>query len=168
MFKFLAILMMCLSMLFAGCGDDKKAAEAPKQQPKQGQKQVQQQNVPHRKGMVGISNKDIKDVQISFSDKVRNDVTGNWRLATTGASGNFTNYAKSYYDKYFKDDKEVHVVVIFGNDQTAIMNVAGNQMFLSYYKHVKGEEHDAKAIPSGKEQGEFIVYLDNGDIDKIK
>ena len=164
MYKLLAVFLMCLSMVILGCGEDKKPAEAPKQPPKQ----VQKQDIPHRKGMVGISDKDIKDVKISFSNKVRNDVTGNWRIATTGASGNFTNYAKSYADTYFKSDKEVHVVIIFGNEQTAILNKMGNQLFLTYYNHVKGEEHDAKVIPSGKKQNEFIIYLDNGDIEKIK
>ena len=49
-------------------------------------KEPETQEVPHRDGMYGISDKSCHDIDATFSrDKVRNDVTGKWRVSAISA-----------------------------------------------------------------------------------
>lgn len=125
----------------------------------------------HRKGkgIVGISNKDIYDIDGSFqANKVRNDVTGNWRISTIAASVKMQKYALNYYKAKFRDDKEIHGIVNFNYNTTTKISVMGNMLDVTVHEYVKGEEHDANLLFSGMVLEEYYVYLDNGDIEKTK
>lgn len=39
-------------------------------------------------------------------------------------------------------------------------------LFVTEYSYVDGEEHDAKLLYSGTPLKSYIVYVDNGDIEK--
>ena len=69
-----------------------------------------EESVPHRTGdeIVGVSDKNISDLDVTFTDTVRDDTTGNWRLAMASTSEDFLSYAASYYENYFKSDDETH------------------------------------------------------------
>ena len=41
-------------------------------------------------------------------------------------------------------------------------------IFLSLYDYVDGEEHDANLMFSGTPLIDYIIYTDNGDIEKIE
>lgn len=45
-------------------------------------------------------------------------------------------------------------------------NVSG-LLYVSVYEYTKGEEHDAKAMFGGTHLVDYIVYTDNGDIEKV-
>lgn len=123
-------------------------------------------NVTHRNNMYGISNKPIDDIKISVG-KVRNDKTGNWRIATIAENINIEEYAKSYYEKYFKNDNELHGIVNFNYNTTTQISVIGDRLDIRIYEYVDKEEHDANLLYTGTPLGEFWVYLDNGDIEKV-
>lgn len=123
---------------------------------------------PTREGVKEKSNLDVKDLDILFSDNIRNDVTGNLRLATFSESVDFKKYVLSYCKEYFKNEKEVHMIVNFTNKVTIKINDVGDRYSVSTFEHVKGEEHDAKTIPSGMKLGECNVYKDNGDIEVVE
>lgn len=130
----------------------------------------QESIVPHREGeeIVGISDKTLDDVNILFDDSVRNDVTGNWRLARIAENNfNFAEYAVDYYNKYFKADNEVHAIVNFTTNTTTRINANSTMLFVSVYEYVPKEEHDAKILFGGQKLSDYIVYLDNGDIEKV-
>lgn len=124
--------------------------------------------VPHRSGeeIVGISDKDISEIRMNFVGKVRNDVTEKWRYSTTSEDIDIEKYALSYYEEYFENDNEIHGIVNFTRKTTARLNVYNNMIFLSLYEHVDGEEHDAKIMFSGTPLADYIIYMDNGDIEK--
>lgn len=125
----------------------------------------------HRKGkdIVGISNKGIYDIDGTFqANKVRNDETGNWRISTIAASVKMQKYALSYYKAKFRDDKEIHGIVNFNYNTTTKISVMGNMLDVTVHEYVKGEEHDANLLFNGMLLEEYHVYLDNGDIEKIK
>lgn len=126
-------------------------------------------DVPHRTGkeIVGISDKNIADISLNFAGDVRNDVTGNWRYATTSENIDFEEYALSYYKEHFAADNEIHAIINFTRKTTARMNCAGDMIFLSFFDYVDGEEHDAKQLFSGTPLADFIIYIDNGDIEKV-
>lgn len=123
----------------------------------------------YRKGMYGVSEKDVKDTNIYFGvTKVKNDTTDKWKISTISENIDILDYALSYYKEYFKDNTEVHVIVNFATSTTTKITVAGNQLDVSVFDYVDKEEHDAKILFSGNLLKEYSVYLDNGDIEEIK
>lgn len=124
----------------------------------------------HRTGeeIIGISEKDIADVDVLFYDSVINDVTGNWRVAVVSSNIDILDYALSYYKTYFKDDSEIHGVVNLALNTTTKISYSGGILFISQYDYVDGEEHDAKIMFSGTYLGQDWVYTDNGDIEKVE
>lgn len=128
------------------------------------------EDVPkHRDGMVGISNKSLEEdsVDVTFSNSVLNDVTGNWRLARIAATIDITEYAVDYYNTYFENDDEVHVIVNFSTNTTTFITYMFGQLSVTIHEYVDDEEHDASVLGSGMVLGEYFVYLDNGDIENL-
>ena len=125
--------------------------------------------VPHRQGMYGVSDVDIDSIEVSFSvSNVNNDVTGNWRISTISADVDIEKYALSYYKKYFKSDSEIHGIVNYADETTTKISCMMSYLLdVSIYKHIDGEEQDAKALFSGELLEEYFVYLDNGNIESI-
>lgn len=126
----------------------------------------------HRIGenIIGISDKDVFDIgePSKFSrDKVRNDVTGKWRISTIAENIDIKDYALSYYKKYFHNDSEIHAIVNFNNNTTTSITYLSGLLFVDTYDYVKGEEHDANILFSGTHLSQVVIYTDNGDIEKI-
>ena len=126
--------------------------------------------VPHRTDIdiVGVSDKDISDIDINYFGDVRNDVTGNWRYSMTADNIDIENYALSYYKAYFKSDAEIHGIVNFTRKTTSSIRVNGGILFLDIYDYVDGEEKDAKLMFSGTLLKSYMIYTDNGDIQQIQ
>ena len=128
--------------------------------------------VPHRTGdyFEGVSDESFESdgINIIYSDYVRNDVTGNWRIAKLASNINIADYALDYYKTYFKDENEIHAIVNFTTGTTTKVSV--NKTFgvidLTVHEYVDKEEHDAKELFGGKVLVSYNVYLDNGDIER--
>jgi uncharacterized lipoprotein YehR (DUF1307 family) len=187
--KFLTIILVALCVIgVSGCGNKENSTNEPekattsgitsavKSSTSEAAKSAETSAVEsaaiaeHRTGdkIVGVSNKDISDVDITFDDNVRNDTTGKWRLAETADNIDLCKYALSYYKKYFKSDDEVHCFINFTNNTTAVMTVMPDYAIqIVFHDYVDKEEHDASILGSGTELGTYFVYLDNGDIEKI-
>lgn len=132
-------------------------------------KEPETQEVPHRDGMYGISDKSCHDIDATFSrDKVRNDVTGKWRVSAISADVQMVEYAKDYYQWKFTNNDEIHCIVNFYNNTTTKIQYLSGNLFVTVHECVKGEEHDANLMFSGTVLQDFIVYLDNGDIEQIQ
>lgn len=125
--------------------------------------------VEHRVGetIIGISDKDIAELSPIFHSSVRNDVTGNWRLAMIAENVDIEEYVLSYYQNYFKDDTEIHAIINMTRKITTNIACYGNMLFVTHYEYVDGEEHDADKLFSGLCLDQLIVYTDNGDIEEI-
>lgn len=113
--------------------------------------------------------KNIDDTEAHFSvSKVRNDVTGNWRISTIAESIDIQEYVVSYYYKYFTSDTEIHAIVNFTYNTTTKISVMGNSLDVCIYDYVDGEEHDAKLLFGGTLLKEYLVDIDNGNIEEIQ
>lgn len=125
-------------------------------------------SIPKREGTIGTSNKIIPE-KLSIKN-VRNDVTGNWRITTIANSSlsDIENYAFDYYHKYFKNNDEIHAIVNFSTRTTNKLNMFGNLIYVTIYEYQENEEHDAKELFGGDVLAMYIVYADNGDVEKIK
>lgn len=121
-----------------------------------------------RENIIGTSNKDFKNISTSKPTKVRNDVTCNWKLSTIATTDNILEYAKNYYDNNFTSDDEIHAIVNFTLNTTAcVSSLFDNIINVTIHEYVDKEEHDANKLFSGMVLGDYWIYLDNGDIEKI-
>lgn len=128
------------------------------------------ENVPHREGMFGISDKDIFDIggpSVFARNDVRNDVTGKWKVSTINKNFDIPYYALSYYNKYIHNDNEIHAIVNFNDNTTTCISCQSGNLYVTVHKYVKGEEHNAKIMFSGAVIKDYIIYTDNGDIELI-
>lgn len=127
------------------------------------------EEVPHRDGMYGISDKKVKNIDGTFArNKVRNDVTGNWRVSTIYADVQIVDYVMDYYKWKFYSDKEIHCIVNFYNNTTTEITCYDNNLYVTVFDYVQGEEYDANIMFSGTVLENYIVYKDNGDIEELR
>lgn len=113
--------------------------------------------------------KDIDTLNMfSYNGSVRNDVTGNWKYAVFADAGkNVAEYAVSYYDKYMSgSDTEIHAVINFSDMTTTkiVQAIAPDELALTVYNYVDGEEHDAKLMFSGNVIAYYTVNKETGEI----
>ena len=106
---------------------------------------------------------------ITFTvSKVRNDVTGNWRISCIAENIDMSEHALDYYKQYFTDDSEIHFIVNFNNNTTTkIMNMSG-LLDVTVQDYVSKEEHDANVLGSGTLLAEYFVDKETGEIEKIQ
>lgn len=110
----------------------------------------------------------IEDCDITFFGDYQNDVTGNWKRATTSAIFDPQDYALSYYDTYFGSNDETHFIVNFTMNTTTRISNIGGVLDVSIYDYVDGEEHDADKACSGTLLNEYNVDIGTGEITKIQ
>lgn len=159
--------------MFQGGTDDLTDTETDEKGKEPEQTKMREQTektAEHRTGdnIVGISSKDIAEIHTTNYDTVRNDVTEKWKCVVL-AENNFdiTEYALSCYNNFFDSDETILAVINLTTKTSAnISKVAGN-LYVSEYEYVDGEEHDAKIMFSGMHLVDYVVYIDNGDIEKV-
>lgn len=131
--------------------------------------QEEQPNTIKRENLIGKSNKTFANIEKSKPTTVINDKTGNLRLMRVATNENFLEYASNYSKKNFTNNKEIHAIVNFTlNTTTRVSKLYDNALSVSVHEYIKKEEHDANKLFGGMVLGEYIVYLDNGDIEEIK
>jgi len=110
----------------------------------------------------------IDGVDVIFSDNVKNDATGNARLAKVTGEKSVEEYVLDYYKMYFKSDQEVHAIVNYTLNTTACVTSAGDKINVRIYEHIDGEEQDAKKLFTGEKYAEYNVDKETGAIDKVE
>lgn len=91
-----------------------------------------------------------------------------WRVSAIAEPILIEEYALSYYENYFSDDNEVHVIVNFTYNTSTTITCLGSILDVTIHEYVDKEEHDAKKMSSGMVLSEYYIYLDNGDIEQIQ
>lgn len=111
---------------------------------------------------------EIDGIDFSFSDSVRNDVTGNWRISLISDSATPEEYALDYYNALFSSDDEIHAIVNFSLNTTTKLSVLyAGVLDVTVYEYVDGEEHDAKELFSGNLLDEYWIHTDTGEVEKF-
>lgn len=122
-----------------------------------------------RENIIGTSNKDFAKLSDSKPTSVINDKTGNWKLSRVSSSENVIEYVLSYYKNNFTNSNEIHFIVNFTlKTTTRVSRMLDNVLVVNIYEHVDKEELDANKLCTGMKLGEYWIYIDNGDIEKIK
>lgn len=101
-------------------------------------------------------------LEFNFQPSVRNDVTGNWRLATTSDSIVPTDCAVEYYEAMFSSDNEIHGIWNATLGTMTQISAGSGMLFVDTYEYVKGEEHDAKLMFSGTKLSSEVYDLSTG------
>lgn len=152
--------------------DIKSNQEVNKKNKEKGEEKVEEKveetNNIKRENSIGTSNKKFKDITAAKPMKVRNDVTGNWRVTTITTNENILEYAKDYYENNFVNDNEIHMIVNFTLNTTTSISRVFDMISVTVKERIEKEEHDAKLLGSGKVLSEYFIYLDNGDIEKVE
>lgn len=112
---------------------------------------------------------DIAGETFQFSDSVRNDVTGNWRLSLIASSKDATEYAINYYNTLFGSDDEIHAIINFSNNTTSKISVLYSGMLdVTIHEYTDNEEHDAKQLFGGTLLNEYWVNTETGEVELIQ
>lgn len=110
----------------------------------------------------------IDGVDVIFSDNMKNDATGNARLAKVTGEKSVEEYVLDYYKMYFKSDQEVHAIVNYTLNTTACVTSAGDKINVRIYEHIDGEEQDAKKLFTGEKYAEYNIDKETGTVEKIE
>lgn len=116
-------------------------------------------NAAVKSGTYELSN----GMTLYFSDSVRNDTTGNWRITTMADPSAIGDYAVEYYEKLFSNDDEIHAIVNFTLKTTTKITKQGDSLDVTVYEYVSKEEHDAKLLFSGTKLSENAVKLSSDE-----
>lgn len=81
---------------------------------------------------------DLDEMSIIYSDSVRDDKTGNWRLAKVTGAKSAEEYALDYYNEFFTEDSELHAIVNYDLNTTACLTVISGNINVRIYEHVDG------------------------------
>lgn len=122
--------------------------------------------VAHRETSIGVSDKNIEDLNGTFYDSVRNDVTGGWKCLVIASDINITEYALSAYNQYY-NGASLLVIENLTSKECAVITDLGDTLDVSIHEYIDGEEHDANLMASGALISQYWVYTDNGDIENI-
>lgn len=106
-----------------------------------------------------------KRVSMSFDSTVRNDKTGNYRLAKYASKSEpIQKIAAEYYKAYFEADSEIHYVINFSLNTTAcVKKISDDKLDVCVYEYVDNEEHDAALIGGGMFYKEYFVTISTGE-----
>ena len=165
----IVIIVLCIIGIIASPSDDKKDDGNPKQPEQQNTEATEQASATTEpKTKEKDEPAEIDGVDIIFSDTVRNDKTGNWRLAKVTGDKSAEEYAVDYYKQYFKSDNEVHAVVNFTLNTTACITCVGDTLNVRIYEHIKDEEQYAENLFTGTKYAEYNVDKNTGDVEKVE
>ena len=114
--------------------------------------------------LVGCGSNGSKVDGIDFDVRsVRNDATGNWRIALIAENVEVKNIACNYYKACFKNDSEIHFIVNFSSNTTSSIAVMSDTLHVTVREYVSGEEHDAKLLGGGAVLGEYYLDKSTGE-----
>lgn len=107
----------------------------------------------------------IDGIDFSFTDHVRNDTTGNWKISLIADStADAFQYCTDYYKEMFSSDNEVHAIVNFSLNTTSKISVLSDGVLdVCVYDYVKGEEHYAEKLFGGELLKEDFISVETGE-----
>lgn len=117
-----------------------------------------------KSGTYSLSN----GVELHFSNSVRNDVTGKWRISATASSAPPMNYAFEYYKTMFSSDEEIHAIWNATLGTTTRILCTNGLLFVDTLEYVDGEEHDANLLFSGMLLDSQIFNASTGEAETIE
>ena len=88
-----------------------KSSEEAKADTKDTKEQLTEEQSSTTNNTIKDGSYDLDDINVFFSDSVRDDVTKNWRLSKVSTEKDIAEYALNYYNTFFSSDNEIHAIV---------------------------------------------------------
>lgn len=111
----------------------------------------------------------IDGIDFVFTDNVRNDATGNWKISLVSDNKTAEDYAIDYYTKMFKSNDEIHAIVNFNLKTTAKLSMLTDELLeVTTYEYVKGEEHDADKLFTGMLLTDITININTGEVEQLQ
>ena len=112
----------------------------------------------------------LKDKEsLEWFGDVRNDKTGNWRLAQYSSADSLETFAADYYHAFFESDDEIHAVINRSLNVTGRVSVImDDTLDITLFDYVDKEEHDADMLFTGTLLKEYWVTISTGEIEEIQ
>jgi len=168
--KYIAILIAALMMFsMVGCGGSDTSTEVASDETVEETTETADSEEPanDKAALQDAFEESVGNGLVTFESDVRNDATGNWRLAKYASSENIVDHLKEYYEAYFESDDEIHFVINFTLGTTTVIRSSGESLTVSVHEYYDGEEHDAKVMPGGAVLQEYVYYLDTGELEEL-
>lgn len=144
-----------------------KSSEEAKADTKDTKEQLTEEQSSTTNNTIKDGSYDLDDINVFFSDSVRDDVTKNWRLSKVSTEKDIAEYALNYYNTFFSSDNEIHAIVNFSNKTTnRITKILPNKIQVTTFQHIKNEEHSAKELFGGKILIDRIINTETGEIEE--
>ena len=143
-----------------------KSSEESKADTKDTKEQLTEEQSTTTNNTIKDGSYDLGDINVFFSDSVRDDVTKNWRLSKVSTEKDIAEYALNYYNTFFSSDNEIHAIVNFSNKTTnRITKILSNKIQVTTFQYIKNEEHSAKELFGGKILIDRIINTETGEIE---
>jgi len=144
-----------------------KSSEESKADTKDTKEQLTEEQSTTTNNTIKDGSYDLGDINVFFSDSVRDDVTKNWRLSKVSTEKDIAEYALNYYNTFFSSNNEIHAIVNFSNKTTnRITKILSNKIQVTTFQYIKNEEHSAKELFGGKILIDRIINTETGEIEK--
>lgn len=144
-----------------------KSSEESKADTKDTKEQLTEEQSTTTNNTIKDGSYDLGDINVFFSDSVRDDVTKNWRLSKVPTEKDIAEYALNYYNTFFSSNNEIHAIVNFSNKTTnRITKILSNKIQVTTFQYIKNEEHSAKELFGGKILIDRIINTETGEIEK--
>lgn len=115
----------------------------------------------------GTGSYEVDGINVLYYNSVRNDVTGNWRLAVVSTGADLNDYALDFYNYFVRDDSEVFGIVNLGlKTSTLITPVMDDWYDIQITEYQSGEEHDANMLYGGMALDNYWLNAKTGEVDR--
>lgn len=162
----------CIAALFmGGCGNASKNEPAPEPQDQQTVTQPAEEPVPSAPQEDEVETEaganEVDGISVTYYDTVRNDNTGNWRLAVIADSSDLNDYVADFYKEYITDDAQLlGIVNLTLNTTTRVKRIMGDWLEVTVMEYQDGEEHDAKMLFGGDVLKTYWINSETGEVDE--
>jgi len=162
----------CIAALFiAGCGSNSKNEPAPEPQEQQAVTQSAEKPEPSApqedEAETGSGANEVDGISVTYYDTVRNDNTGNWRLAVIADNSDLNDYVVDFYKEYITDDAQLlGIVNLTLNTTTRVKHIMGDWLEVTVMEYQDGEEHDAKMLFGGDVLKTYWINSETGEVDE--
>lgn len=164
----------CITALFVGgCGSNPK--NEPVSEPQEQQAVTQSAEQPasgapqEDNAETGAEDgaNEVDGISVTYYDTVRNDNTGNWRLAVIADSSDLNDYVVDFYKEYITDDAQLlGIVNLTLNTTTRVKRIMGDWLEVTVMEYQDGEEHDAKMLFGGNVLKTYWINSETGEVDE--
>ena len=112
---------------------------------------------------------EIDDLKFYYKNNVPYDEGGHMRISVIYDDTDLNEYAADYFDFFYRDPTEIHYIVNLGlKTTTRIDKFLDDQLYITVYEYVDGEENKGNLTASGDILQEYLLNKETGEVDPVE